>query len=580
MRLLTTLCASFLFGGTALAAAGGPDAYGYEYEDSDEPGGPVYTFEDLSASGAATPITLTDDDSELITMSFAFPFYGTDYTQVGVNSNGGLFFGGGTWTTYSNQCLPSNSGPRRYVLPFWDDLNPSSGGQVYWEIRGNNPENRRLIVQWDGVPRFGSSTDVQTFQAVLFESGAIEFRYENIVNTGASATVGIQNTNGNNEYLQYSCNSAGLYNGLAIRFRACENVDRDGDGFGDCEECDDSDPNIFPGNFDDCDGIDNDCNGIDGVDVDGDGYTVCTRDCDESDPQRNPGAREIFCNGIDEDCDPWTEDDPDLDLDGFRRCQDDCDDDQPTVNPLGTEVLCNGFDDDCTPSTADNGDVDGDGFDACVDDCDDTDPNVNPSKIEIDCNGIDDDCDPATPEAPDLDGDANSTCDGDCDDNDPRVNAIRAERYCNGVDDDCDPLTVDAPDQDGDGVSLCDARPDCDDLDPLVNPANEEILCNDVDDDCNRNTTDDVDGDRDQWSICAGDCDDENARVSPEFTERCDDSIDNDCDDLVDEDCEDTDIVIDPIDDGPGCAGCASGGAPGSAWWLMAFGLVGLRRRR
>lgn len=53
-----------------------------------------------------------------------------------------------------------------------------------------------------------------------------------------------------------------------------------------------------------CDGIDNDCDGqIDeGFDQDGDGYTTCQGDCDDSDPNVNPGADEI-CDGIDNNCD-------------------------------------------------------------------------------------------------------------------------------------------------------------------------------------------------------------------------------------------------------------------------------------
>ncbi len=47
------------------------------------------------------------------------------------------------------------------------------------------------------------------------------------------------------------------------------------------------------------------------VDVDGDGYGACS-DCDDTDPAIHPGAAES-CNGRDDDCDGFTDDSPDCD---------------------------------------------------------------------------------------------------------------------------------------------------------------------------------------------------------------------------------------------------------------------------
>jgi hypothetical protein len=64
-----------------------------------------------------------------------------------------------------------------------------------------------------------------------------------------------------------------------------------------------------------CDGRDNDCDGqIDdgaGEDADGDGYTPCQGDCDDTNPRVNPGAEEI-CDGVnrlDNDCDGLIDED-------------------------------------------------------------------------------------------------------------------------------------------------------------------------------------------------------------------------------------------------------------------------------
>jgi len=79
-------------------------------------------------------------------------------------------------------------------------------------------------------------------------------------------------------------------------------------------------------------------------DVDGDGFSN-SEDCDDFNPNINPGQIEEPYNGIDDDCDPATLDD-DLDQDGFTNAED-CDDNNPNVNPDAEEIPNNGIDEDC-----------------------------------------------------------------------------------------------------------------------------------------------------------------------------------------------------------------------------------------
>jgi len=80
----------------------------------------------------------------------------------------------------------------------------------------------------------------------------------------------------------------------------------------------------------------------------------------------------------------------DSDLDGYAA-NEDCDDRNPNVNPGKVEIAYNGLDDDCNPETRDD-DLDNDGF-VLAHDCDDNNPNINPGATEIADNGIDEDCD-------------------------------------------------------------------------------------------------------------------------------------------------------------------------------------------
>ena len=198
-------------GAPQLLGSGGPDGYGYFWSDSDEPGGPTFNWVEIN--GVGTPQTFGDDSNQgPFPLGFTFNYYGVDYTDVRVCSNGFLSFTS-TSTSYSNASIPNSAEPNTMLAPFWDDLNPSSGGTIYTYA---DTANARFIVEYEAVPRYGNSSALETFQVILNADGTILFQYLTMSDV-TSATVGIENSDGT-VGLQVVYNAAYIHDNLAIRF--------------------------------------------------------------------------------------------------------------------------------------------------------------------------------------------------------------------------------------------------------------------------------------------------------------------------------------------------------------------------
>lgn len=213
---------------------GGPDAFGYQWIDSDTIGSPQYSWIDISTTG--TSLGIGDDVRYSFILPFNFNFYGTNYTTVWVCTNGWLSFGTDPGTSTSNNVsIPNSLAPNRAIYVFWDDLNlvASDSANIVYKIFGSAP-NRYCVITWKDARINGAVLpgDLQppnliTVQVIFYESGQIILQYKDcavgdtVYNWGRSATVGIENYTGTIG-LQYLYNGSPVGNLLsnerAIRF--------------------------------------------------------------------------------------------------------------------------------------------------------------------------------------------------------------------------------------------------------------------------------------------------------------------------------------------------------------------------
>ncbi|MDX1421239.1 MAG: M36 family metallopeptidase, partial [Rubricoccaceae bacterium] len=199
--------------------SGGPDLFGYKWIDSDEPGGPAFSFVDIGDTGTAVP--LSDDQlSGAIALPFAFPFYGVDYNEVYISSNGWLSFTPETSSHLGNDPIPDSGTPNAIIAMYWDDLDPGGAlGDVLYQDMGDG----RFVVQFDNVPHYPDGNgEVSTFQAILSQSGQVLLQYLAMTDDASSPnghTIGIENADGT-DGLEVVYNAPYVHDELAIRFSA------------------------------------------------------------------------------------------------------------------------------------------------------------------------------------------------------------------------------------------------------------------------------------------------------------------------------------------------------------------------
>ncbi|HYP08850.1 MAG TPA: hypothetical protein VER03_21645, partial [Bryobacteraceae bacterium] len=181
------------------------------------------TYDAGAAASGSVIDGLGDDDSREVGLPFDFPFFGTAYRTVFVNSDGNLTFGKGDSDITDRSLGRMLSGPPR-IAPQFNDLDPT---RATTGVRVRNEPNR-VVISWDAVPEYRDSGrgPQQTFQVRLFRDGAIELAYASGTPTEAVAGITPGGLKGDPALVAFTTTPSTDYTSSIVeRFSDAESID-------------------------------------------------------------------------------------------------------------------------------------------------------------------------------------------------------------------------------------------------------------------------------------------------------------------------------------------------------------------
>lgn len=166
-------------------------------------------YYEIDQSGAFNPITspgneiiLSDDDvSSALPIGFTFNFFGEDYSELYISSNGFITFDSGSDDgCCDGQDLPNTSSPNNLIAFAWTDLNPNEAEGIFTYFTLGTEPNRVCVINISGLPYYNGGGYV-TSQIKLFESSnIIEIHSTEIAPTYDTKTMGVENKDGTIAY--------------------------------------------------------------------------------------------------------------------------------------------------------------------------------------------------------------------------------------------------------------------------------------------------------------------------------------------------------------------------------------------
>ncbi|HEV8201905.1 MAG TPA: S8 family serine peptidase [Candidatus Polarisedimenticolia bacterium] len=191
----------------------GPDRFGNTWIDSESPGGPVFDWIDVHATG--TPVDLESLDLPValdIPIGFPFPFYGRRFETANLWTEGGLSFTN-RGQNFDFLPLPNAALPENLVATFMRGLLyfPEVSTLIYRNDR--DP----FVVQYNHVRAYNFE-EWYDFETLLYADGRIVLQYHSMGEHSNKGIIGIQNEE-KDDGLLLSVTGPFAHDGLAVEIR-------------------------------------------------------------------------------------------------------------------------------------------------------------------------------------------------------------------------------------------------------------------------------------------------------------------------------------------------------------------------
>jgi uncharacterized protein (TIGR03437 family) len=179
---------------------------------------------DSGAAAQGAPVAgLGDDDAREIAVPFSFPFFGTTYRKLWINSDGDLTFVTAENASSSRLTGRVTGGPPR-IAALFDDLDPSKSMGSVRVFSGPS----YLAISWVEVPEYSDfgRGRVQTFQIRLYPDGGIALAYAGASPTSAVAGIAPGYAKGATTLVSFKRDASAEYSAAVVeRFGDTQEID-------------------------------------------------------------------------------------------------------------------------------------------------------------------------------------------------------------------------------------------------------------------------------------------------------------------------------------------------------------------